>query len=174
MIRKLRLTLFALYLVLAAAALGAQDWPSFRGPGGRGVADGQDLPVIWNVASGDNVRFKIDLPGVGHSSPVVWGGRIFLTTAETADMLALRLGDEGGIDLAEDDAEFMWKVLAVGAESGEMLWSRDVVRAIPRVHHGPQRSELMPPRRQREVRQRRALSSGPEPASTLPGPGGLV
>ena len=128
--RPSRLALFA--LCLAPATLAAQDWPSFRGPGARGVADGQDLPVTWNVTTGENVRFETALPGLGHSSPIVWGEQVFLTSAETAELPPLRLGDEGGIDLAADDAEFTWKVLAVDKRSGEILWRKDVVTARPR------------------------------------------
>ncbi len=121
-----------LALCLMPATLAAQDWPSFRGPGARGVADGQNLPVTWNVTTGENVRFHTALPGLGHSSPIVWGERIFLTSAETAELPPLRLGDEGGIDLAADEAEFTWKVLAVDTGSGDVVWCRDVVTAKPR------------------------------------------
>ncbi len=124
--------LAAICLALITVAAGAEDWPSFRGPGARGVADGQDLPAEWDVTTGARVRFRTEIPGLGHSSPIVWGGRIFLTTAEAADLAPLRLGDEGGIDLATDDLKFTWKVLAVDALNGEMLWSRDVVQGKPR------------------------------------------
>ena len=67
-----------------ARVADAQEWPSFRGPGARGVADGQDLPADWDVKTGRGVRFKTAVPGVGHSSPIVWGERVFLTTAVPA------------------------------------------------------------------------------------------
>ena len=62
-------TFVCLAVVAAVAPVGAEDrWPSFRGPGARGVAEGQDLPVTWDVASGADVRFKVALPGVSHAS----------------------------------------------------------------------------------------------------------
>ncbi len=125
-------TLALLCLLLFPTLAGAENWPSFRGPGARGVADGQDLPVEWDVATGKNVRFRTEIPGMGHSSPIVWGERVFLTTAEAAGVPPLCLADECGIDLATDDQEFTWKVLAVSAADGEMLWSRDVARGQPR------------------------------------------
>ena len=57
------------------------NWPQFRGPYATGVADGQDPPITWDVKEGTNVRWKTPIPGLGHSCPVVWGDRVFLTTA---------------------------------------------------------------------------------------------
>ena len=61
-----------------AAAAGAQNgedkfhWPSFRGPLASGVADGQNPPTLWDAETGHNVLWKTPIPGLGHSSPVVW------------------------------------------------------------------------------------------------------
>src|SRR5688572_6661248 len=55
------------------------NWPTWRGPLGTGAAPHADPPVEWDEDR--NVRWKAELPGLGHSSPVVWGDRIFLTTA---------------------------------------------------------------------------------------------
>ena len=68
------------FIALAAIACAA-DWPQFRGPGGAGLANESQLPIEW---SGErNIRWKIDVPGVAWSSPVVWSDRVFLTTAIT-------------------------------------------------------------------------------------------
>src|SRR5688572_9398268 len=58
-----------------------QNWPMFRGPQASGVADAQGALVEWDAKSGKNVRWKTPIPGVANSSPVVWGNRIYLTTA---------------------------------------------------------------------------------------------
>src|SRR5688572_14447134 len=74
--------LFKIVLLLAAAAFAAaQNWPSFRGSGASGVAEGQQLPLSWDVKQGTNIVWKTAIPGLAHSSPVVWGDRIFVTTA---------------------------------------------------------------------------------------------
>ena len=65
----------------AAPTDRASPWPQFRGPQASGVGDGQGAPAAWNVATGEGVRFKTPIPGIGLSSPIVWGDRIFLTTA---------------------------------------------------------------------------------------------
>src|SRR5690349_6387987 len=64
------------------ALVGAEpetNWPQFRGTGGRGVGGSAALPEHWGTA--ENVAWKAEIPGRGWSSPIVWGDRIFLTTA---------------------------------------------------------------------------------------------
>ena len=57
----------------------AGDWPQFRGPGGAAVSDETGLPVKWSAT--ENVRWKAELPGRGVSSPVIAGGRVYVTAA---------------------------------------------------------------------------------------------
>ena len=54
-------------------------WPSFRGPAASGIADGPAPPTEWNAETGHNILWRTEIPGLGHSSPVVWGDRIFVT-----------------------------------------------------------------------------------------------
>ena len=117
---------------LAAVPATAQEWPSFRGPEAKGVADGQDLPADWDVKSGRNVRWKADVPGVGHSSPIVWGDRLFVTTAVPAEEPKLVLGDKGGIDLAADKPPISWRLLCFDAKDGKRLWEREAFAGAPR------------------------------------------
>ena len=73
----------AIGLLLAAGspsqdpATASEDWPQWRGPEGTGMAQG-DAPTTW---SSENVKWRVDIPGRGCSTPVIWGDRIFLTTA---------------------------------------------------------------------------------------------
>jgi outer membrane protein assembly factor BamB len=89
-------------LAVLGAELPAQEWTRFRGPNGTGVSHAMTIPT--NLTAGD-VNWKIELPGVGHSSPVLWGDRIFLTC--TGD-------DAGGLT-----------VLCLSATDGKLLWRRD-------------------------------------------------
>ena len=68
-------------LALGAAPAGADDWPEFRGPTGQGHAPDADVPLTWSET--ENVTWKVPVPGLGWSSPVVAGGRIWLTSAVT-------------------------------------------------------------------------------------------
>ncbi len=58
-----------------------QNWPSFRGHSAAGIAEGHPTPTKWDSNSGHNIRWKTPIPGLAHSSPVIWGDRIFVTTA---------------------------------------------------------------------------------------------
>src|SRR5262245_19752652 len=73
-----RVVLYLLFLMPLASS-GAENWPQFRGGGARRVTDGTGLPEQWNTT--ENVQWKITVPGRGWSSPIVWGDKIFLTTA---------------------------------------------------------------------------------------------
>ena len=75
-------SLVALALCIGFASVAySQNWPSFRGPNGAGVGDGKALPVTWDAEKSINILWKTPIPGLGHSSPIVWGERIFVTTA---------------------------------------------------------------------------------------------
>src|SRR3712207_6643658 len=76
----------ALLLAAAAATFSlAQNWPQFRGPSAAGVAAGRATPTAWDATKSQNVLWKTPIPGLGHSSPVVWGDKIFVTTAVSAN-----------------------------------------------------------------------------------------
>lgn len=96
--------------MLAAGGLSAGDWPGWRGPNGDGVVADPAVPTTWSAT--ENVRWKVPVPGVGHSSPVVSNGRLFLTTylPETSERAVL------GFDRA--DGRLLWQtpVLAAPAE----------------------------------------------------------
>lgn len=126
------LLLSSLSTALPAWADAADHWPSFRGSFARGVADDQALPVSWDVESGRNVRWRTEIPGMSHSSPIVWGDRVFLVTAVSEDQPQLVLGDEGGISLADEPAPHSWRLYALDAASGEVLWSREAFAGEPR------------------------------------------
>ena len=81
--------LFALIgLIVGSTAAAGQDWPEFRGPGGQGHASTQELPLQWNEQR--NVAWKSAVPGLGWSSPVVSGGRVWVTTATERRGFSLR------------------------------------------------------------------------------------
>ena len=66
--------------VLGQAVNPLAQWGQWRGPLATGAAPKADPPVEWSET--ENIRWKTELPGLGHSSPVVWGGLVFVTTAE--------------------------------------------------------------------------------------------
>jgi hypothetical protein len=82
MVRSSRVLLVTLLLMPPSSGSAlAQHWPSFRGVNAAGVAEAGAPPVTWDVSGRQNVVWTTEIPGFGHSSPVVWGDRIFVTTA---------------------------------------------------------------------------------------------
>jgi outer membrane protein assembly factor BamB len=73
-----RTAMLALVALASATFARSEEWPGWRGPRGDGTSLEKGLPLRWNAT--DNVAWKVPIPGVGHSSPVVWGDRVFLTT----------------------------------------------------------------------------------------------
>jgi len=123
----------------AAAELGnvvgaPLNWPSFRGPNGTGVADGQQPPITWDVKSGKNVRWKTPIPGLGHSCPVVWGNRVFLTTAISSDPNPkIRVGNYGDTNSVNDKSKHTWKVFCIDRDTGKILWDKTCYEGIPKI-----------------------------------------
>lgn len=106
-------------------------WPQWRGPLGTGVAPGADPPVTWS--KNENVRWKVQLPGKGHSSPVVWGDRIFVTTAVPVGEVVPP--SHGHSDGEHDNMPAVQRqklvVLAVHRLDGRILWEREVRTFLP-------------------------------------------
>src|SRR5215216_3056797 len=76
---------FALQIILItplyAQSNQKTNWPSFRGSQAAGVAENQNLPDKWDGAKGTNIKWKTRIPGLAHSSPIVWGNRVFVVSA---------------------------------------------------------------------------------------------
>ena len=112
----------ALPLLLAAhrsLAAATSNWPSFRGPLATGVGDSVPLPTEWKV------KWKAPLEGLGHSSPVIWGNRLFVATAvNSAGKSPIKLGLYGDRTAAEETAEQTWKILCFDKRTGKMLWEQ--------------------------------------------------
>lgn len=132
----LRMAFAVVAICLGAIQTNADDnWPQFRGAQASGIGSGSP-PVSWTVDTGENIRWKIRIEGLGHSSPIVWGDRIFLTTAISADTddPALETGWIGGTgDPAADTGEWTWQVLCIEASTGTTLWTKDAIKREPTI-----------------------------------------
>ena len=115
-----------------ALAHAAADipWPQFRGPQSSGVAaDDPRLPETWSAT--ENVLWKADIPGVGWSSPVVWGDHVFLTTAITTTPAPVKARVYGAGEVAKTSPPQRWVVVDVDLKSGTIRWQREVGAAVP-------------------------------------------
>jgi outer membrane protein assembly factor BamB len=123
--------------VLAAAAVAvasvgarAANWPQWRGPGGQGISDEQQIPLEWS--STRNVAWKTPVAGQGHSQPIVWDNRVFLTSEiEGAPAVGHKAPEhriEGEIfkhpDSVGSDKRHRLNVLAFDLATGKQLWER--------------------------------------------------
>ena len=124
--------LFLASFVLAArGAVADANWPQFRGPDSAGVADNPNLPDRWST--NENVAWKIGVPGRGWSSPIVWGGRVFVTTVVSeAEMESPKKGLYFGGERKEiPQAAHHWLVLCFDLASGRELWRQEARRGTP-------------------------------------------
>jgi outer membrane protein assembly factor BamB len=130
------------------------NWPQFRGTDGAGIADSSSLPTRWSTT--DNVAWTAELPGRGWSSPIVWGDRVYVTTAVNAGRFkaastgiygndyAAELTKQGlsddevlkrvvarDIELASESEDVSYEVFALDARTGQVAWQREAYRGKP-------------------------------------------
>jgi outer membrane protein assembly factor BamB len=110
-----------------------QNWPSFRGPSAAGVAEGQNLPEQWDAEKGAGIKWKTRIPGLAHSSPVVWGDRVFVTTVVSSrGEASFKRGLYGEGTASDDLSEQQWKVLCLDKKTGRILWERTAYQGVPK------------------------------------------
>lgn len=123
-------------MALSLQAASPENWPQFRGPDARGVSgDDPALPETWGAT--ENVVWKTDIAGVGWSSPVVWGNRIFVNSAASSDPgEAPKKGLYGGGNRPEPPGStHRWLVVCADFSSGKLLWERQVHEGVPQTAH---------------------------------------
>jgi outer membrane protein assembly factor BamB len=123
---------FSLLIFLVASAV-AQNWPQFRGLNASGIAEGKPTPTKWNAEKNENIAWKVEIPGLAHSSPVVWQDKLFLTTAVSSDPKSVfRSGLYGDVDSAEDVSKHSWKVYCLDKKTGKILWEQTAYEGAPK------------------------------------------
>lgn len=122
----------------ATASAANQEWPQWRGPGGHGISAERDLPLEWAAAAPGtpavNIKWKTEIPGRGHSSPIVWRNRLFVTTAIKGAHVPgrkapvhLDFNRQPGYvhpDTLDVDYRHTLKVFAVDTATGKIVWER--------------------------------------------------
>ena len=134
---------FSIVLLILTPTMEGQikperQWPSYRGYMSSGVLDQADLPETFDFKTGQNIRWKIEIPGMGLSSPVIWGDRLFITSAVSdADKTGLKPGMYGDVKPVEDSSSHEWKVFCIDRNSGKILWEKTSYKGIPRIKRHP-------------------------------------
>ena len=118
---------------LPEATSAKGSWPSFRGPHASGVADGQHLPDRWDGKTGENILWRTPIAGLAHSSPVVWGNQVFVTSAISGRPDAtFKPGLYGDGDSSEDLSPHRWVLYAIDKRTGKVDWERVAFEGVPR------------------------------------------
>ena len=113
-------------------ATGPRNWSAFRGDGAAGNGDGQHAVTEWDVATGKNIKWKTPIPGIATASPIVWGNRIFTTTAVSkGGDNTFRTGLYGDVKPVDDLSPHEWKIYALDKATGKVLWERTAATAAP-------------------------------------------
>jgi len=133
-----KVILSLVFVTVLGTIAQAQNWPQFRGPQAAGVAEGSPAAVKWDAPKAVNMRWKTQIPGLAHSSPVVWGNKVFITTAVTsAAKDETRYGLYGDVAPVKDDPKHAWKVYALDKQTGKILWERLAYEGLPKVKRHP-------------------------------------
>ena len=103
---------YLLACLVFGAKFSAENWPGWRGPHGDGTSEEKDVPLEWSTTK--NIRWKTPIPGIGHSSPIVYGDRVFVTTCVDRKAAGKDEGDR--------------VLLAIDRRNGKILWERTVVK----------------------------------------------
>jgi outer membrane protein assembly factor BamB len=111
----------------------ATSWPQFRGTHAAGVADGADLPDAWDAAADKGILWKTRIPGLAHSSPVVWGDQVFVTTAVSSlPNATFKPGLYGEGTASEDKSVQKWQLLSLDRKTGKVQWERTAYEGVPK------------------------------------------
>ncbi|MCU0914811.1 MAG: PQQ-like beta-propeller repeat protein [Planctomycetes bacterium] len=131
-------------------AAGADDnWPTWRGPTATGVAAQGNPPVTWSES--ENIKWKVEIPGRGHSSPVIWGNKLFLQTAidtgrtKSADAQPAQgpanaaggRSGRGGLSTPTPKTVYQFDLLCLDRATGKVLWQKTATEAAPHEGHQP-------------------------------------
>lgn len=115
-----------------------ENWPQYRGAAGDGLATGETLPTTWGET--EKVVWRTAVPGWGWSSPIVWGDRVFVTSAVSKTELPVpHVGGYPGGHVGSEE-EHRWMLYCLDFESGKILWEKETHRGVPPQQRHPRNS----------------------------------
>ena len=132
--KKYSISTLLICFCLVSHLFGQQNWPSFRGAQGKGVTEGSVTPVKWDVRQSKNVLWKTPIPGLAHSSPIIWGDRVFVVSVTySKGEQSLKVGLYGSGNAAKEDGEFSWRVMCLDKKGGKVLWDKTACTGVPKI-----------------------------------------
>ena len=115
-----------------------RQWTAYRGKLSSGVLDNANLPESFDIIKMINVRWKIEIPGLGLSSPVIWDNKIFITSAiSQTDREGFKPGIYGDITPVRDSSIHEWEVFCFDKNSGKLIWEKTAYKGIPKIKRHP-------------------------------------
>lgn len=115
-----------------------RQWPSYRGYMSSGQLEKANLPATFDFNTGENVKWKTGIPGLGLSSPVIWGDRIFITSAVSqADDSGIKPGIFGDVTPVKDESVHEWKVFSIDKNTGKVVWEKTSYKGVPKIRRHP-------------------------------------
>ena len=118
-----------------------RQWSSYRGYYSNGVLDNANLPESWNVETNENVLWKYKVPGLGLSSPVIWGEKLFITSAVSeSDDEGFKTGMYGSIGSVDDESVHEWVIYCLDKNTGSVLWEKMAYKGVPEQKRHPKSS----------------------------------
>jgi len=115
-----------------------RQWPGYRGYFASGIHDEAGLPAEFDVEKMTNIRWKIPVPGMGISSPAIWGDKLFITTAiSEEDKAGFKPGLYGDVTPVKDESVHSWKVYCIDKNTGKIIWERTPHKGVPAIKRHP-------------------------------------
>ncbi len=122
-------------------ASAADEWPQYRGPQASGLDPTKPAPLSWNVTTGENIGWQTPIPGLAHSSPIIFGDRVYVATATKAGDAELKVGLYGDIWPVAEKEPYQWRLLALDKATGKVVWDILAHEGVPRTQRHPKSSQ---------------------------------
>ncbi len=115
-----------------------RQWSGYRGYFASGVLDNANLPLTFSFEDNSNIKWKAKIPGMGISSPAIWGNKLFITTAVSeGDKAGFKPGLYGDVRPVEDSSVHEWKIFCFDKNTGKMLWEKTACTGVPKIKRHP-------------------------------------
>jgi outer membrane protein assembly factor BamB len=141
--RSIPLICLAVALEMAVAALGSDrlNWSEWRGPNASGVDESAPVATTWNLREGKNLQWTTPVPGMAHSSPIIWQDRVYVSTAIKPGNVELKIGMYGAGDSADEKVVHEWRLLAFDKKTGKEIWNTLAQKGVPKLQRHTKASQ---------------------------------
>ena len=114
------------------------NWPSYRGQNASGISLDSSTPLTWDVENGTNIKWKRDIPGLSHSSPIIWDDKLFITAAVSTEKNSeLKIGRNIGSEPVLKEPVHKWKLICLNKNTGKIIWEQTAHKGVPKQKRHP-------------------------------------